>query len=99
LTKNQEAKNLQNDKERLSISKNHSIASLKLRKKSDTGTKNSSQVIKAKLGDRRQKGPNQQILQETSQLSSKVQCSKVRSLQSSYETECGDSSLNQTGRM
>jgi hypothetical protein len=39
-------------------------------------TKSSSQVIKEKLGDRRQKGPIQQILQETLQLSSKVQCGK-----------------------
>jgi hypothetical protein len=99
LTKNQEAKNLQNDKERLSTSKIHSTTSLKLRKKSNTGTKSSSQVIKEKLGDRRKKGPNQQILQETLQLSSKVQCGEVRSLQSSYETKCGHSALNQTGRM
>jgi hypothetical protein len=84
---------LQNDKERLSIPENQSTTSLKLRKQSDTGTKSSSQVIKEKLGDRRQKGPNQQILQETSQLSSKVQCGEIRSSQASYGTECGDSAL------
>jgi hypothetical protein len=53
---------LPNDKERLSIPENQSTASLKLKKQSDTDTKSSSQVIKEKLGNRRQKGLNQQIL-------------------------------------
>ena len=63
--KNQEAKNLQNDNEGFAIFENQSKSKFKFNNQSNTDLKSSPQVIKEKLGIKRQSRPNPKQFTDT----------------------------------
>jgi hypothetical protein len=96
--KNQK-QNLQNFKERLSISENQSKAIFKLINQSNTGIKSSSQATEAILGEKRKIDLLQQILQEAPQSDSRAECDEQRSSQATNRTQCDVAALVFTSRV